>query len=283
MSTQITADPAELWDLYTTIGEAKAEADNECEELVRTLMYLCNRIQEKCVKILQQIEELEAQAAQLRAKAQAKKDDGESGDAEEAQAEALEAYIRRLELQLEDLKHCASRASSYERMIHDGKKSYTKAMRSASMKVNKYIKFLEQLLMESDYAAYSQSKESGSAGGRSGSFHTMSFRGITFYCSDSSIDLEQKDSAGRTNLQRMESGLAPYGSDGLPMNLHHMQQSQNYGGIMELPESTHQQNHGTLHINTHDIPSGVNRNTFSHLKTAYWKRRAAFIKRDRGL
>lgn len=44
---------------------------------------------------------------------------------------------------------------------------------------------------------------------------------------------------------------------------------------MELPVSVHNAGHKQLHINTSDIPSGINRSAFNVLKSAYWKRRAA--------
>lgn len=141
--------------------------------------------------------------------------------------------------------------------------------------------------MDEDFAAYEASRqETAAAGGVLGcsnNFSKMTFRGVDFYGDDSQIDLSRPDGKGRTNLQRMERGLAPLGSDGLPMNLHHLQQSQQRGGIMELSETVHKENHGTLHINTNDIPSGINRSTFNVLKSSYWKRRSAFIKKEQGL
>lgn len=275
---QIQADPAELWDLYTTIGDVKAMADEECEDIRRTLSKLAERLEEKKKKIERQIQDLEQQAAQLRHKAQESPD---SGDEELAQA--IRSRIRQLEIFLVEIKKYSSKAASYEMQIEKGKKVYTAAVRRGRNKVNRYIKFLEELMEDEDFASYQASgQKSAGASGRSGNFRTMTFRGVEFYCNDSEIDISRNDGSGRTNLQRMEQGLAPVGSDGLPMNLHHMQQSQQSGGIMELSESVHKENHSTLHINTNDIPSGINRSTFNVLKNSYWKRRAAFIKREQG-
>ncbi len=283
MSMQINADPAELWDLYTTIGEVKSMADEECEELLRALEKLAERLAEKKEMIQRQIQDLEAQAAQLKRKAQ----NSESGSSEDEElAQAIRSRIQQLEMLCAEMKKYASKVSSCKAMIEKGKKAYTASLRGGRRKVNRYIRFLEELMEDEDFDAYQESKQSAAAGdsnGSSGGFHKMTFRGVDFYGDDSKLDLSQTDGRGRTNLQRMQRGLAPVGSDGLPMNLHHMQQSQQRGGIMELPESVHKENHGALHINTNDIPSGINRSTFNVLKSSYWKRRAAFIKREQGL
>ncbi|WP_368292712.1 HNH/ENDO VII family nuclease [Dehalobacter sp. TBBPA1] len=50
------------------------------------------------------------------------------------------------------------------------------------------------------------------------------------------IDPNLVDARGRTNLQRMDKGLAPIGSDGNPVNLHHMLQT-NDGSIAEVTQS----------------------------------------------
>ena len=35
-----------------------------------------------------------------------------------------------------------------------------------------------------------------------------------------------------------------------------------------------------LHINTSDIPSGINRSSFQMLRSAYWKRRAQTLRKE---
>ena len=78
---------------------------------------------------------------------------------------------------------------------------------------------------------------------------------------------------GKTNLELMQSGRAPIGPDGNPINLHHMTQSQT-GPIAELTQTFHQKNSSTIHINGSDIPSGINRAEFSIWRRDYWKNRA---------
>ena len=86
------------------------------------------------------------------------------------------------------------------------------------------------------------------------------------------------DKYGRTNLKRMQQGLAPMGPDDLPVNLHHMLQTQD-GPIAEITQSLHlgQGSYGVLHINGNDVPSGIDRDAFAAWKTGYWKSRAAGI------
>ncbi len=83
------------------------------------------------------------------------------------------------------------------------------------------------------------------------------------------------DKYGRTNLKRMQQGLAPMGPDDNPMVLHHMLQTQD-GPLAELTQSMHQGWFRQLHINVGtDIPSGIDRDAFAVWKTGYWKSRAA--------
>lgn len=77
----------------------------------------------------------------------------------------------------------------------------------------------------------------------------------------------------RTNLQRMQKGIAPIGPDGKSVNLHHMTQT-NDSAIAELTESFHKTNTSTIHINPNTIPSGIDRSQFNTWKSNYWKNRA---------
>ena len=76
-----------------------------------------------------------------------------------------------------------------------------------------------------------------------------------------------------TNLERLANGLAPIGSDGRSVNLHHMTQRQD-GAIAEVTQSFHQQYSDRIHINPNTIPSGINRNQFNKWRSNYWKNRA---------
>jgi len=86
------------------------------------------------------------------------------------------------------------------------------------------------------------------------------------------IDPELVDSMGRTNVQRMEAGLAPIGPDGKSINLHHMTQSDT-GAIAEVTQTFHQQNSSVIHVNPNSYGSGINRPEFKKWKNLYWKDR----------
>ncbi|MFP1755926.1 HNH/ENDO VII family nuclease [Lonsdalea quercina] len=83
--------------------------------------------------------------------------------------------------------------------------------------------------------------------------------------------------SGKTNIQLMDAGRAPIGTDGKPVNLHHMLQRQD-GPIAEATQSFHKENHGVIHINDNSIPSGINRAEFNKWRSDYWKERAAGFK-----
>lgn len=79
--------------------------------------------------------------------------------------------------------------------------------------------------------------------------------------------------SGKTNLELMQSGRSPIGSDGKSVNLHHMLQKQD-GPIAEVTQSFHKDNHSVIHINDNSIPSGINRSEFNKWRADYWKNRA---------
>jgi YD repeat-containing protein len=76
-----------------------------------------------------------------------------------------------------------------------------------------------------------------------------------------------------TNIERMATGRAPIGTDGKPVNLHHMTQS-NDSAIAEMTQTFHQQNSKVIHINPNTIPSGIDRPAFDAWKARYWTDRA---------
>ena len=102
---------------------------------------------------------------------------------------------------------------------------------------------------------------------------TVNFQGNKVYQRDDLIDPDLVDKLNRTNLQRMQKGLAPIGPDGKSINLHHMTQSQN-DAIAEMTQTFHQKNSKVIHINPKSIPSGIDRNKFQKWRSDYWKNRA---------
>ena len=102
---------------------------------------------------------------------------------------------------------------------------------------------------------------------------TSEFQGTTVYQRDDLIDPTLLDDLGRNNLQRMQQGLAPIGSDGAPINLHHTLQSDD-SPIAELTQTFHQDYSDIIHINPNTIPSGIDRGAFNSWRRAYWMNRA---------
>ncbi|MHC2459415.1 hypothetical protein ACVMIX_006119 [Rhizobium leguminosarum] len=78
--------------------------------------------------------------------------------------------------------------------------------------------------------------------------------GRTVYQRDDLIDPNLVDEKGRTNYQRMKAGLAPYGSDGKLIELHHMVQQETLretgkkGPLAEVQSTFHSDNYNTIHI-----------------------------------
>lgn len=101
------------------------------------------------------------------------------------------------------------------------------------------------------------------------------FKGQTnkVYQRNDLIDPNLCDAKGRTNIQRMKDGLAPWGPDGKEINLHHTIQRHN-GPVAEVTETFHQQHTRIIHINDKKIPSGINRPEFNKWKRQYWAERA---------
>ena len=90
---------------------------------------------------------------------------------------------------------------------------------------------------------------------------------------DQLINPNLVDDLGRTNVERMENGLAPIGPDGKPINLHHVDQTMT-GPIEEMTATYHQQNYSTLHANTGQSGSLIDRTAFNIWRAEYWKGRA---------
>ena len=88
------------------------------------------------------------------------------------------------------------------------------------------------------------------------------------------IDLEQKDSMGRTNAERMEKGLPPLDKNGRPIELHHIGQHAN-SPFAELTRNEHggKGNYSILHDNTQK--SEIDRIIqFKNEKREHWKTRS---------
>ncbi len=87
------------------------------------------------------------------------------------------------------------------------------------------------------------------------------------------IDMEEKDQFGRTNKERMESGLAPLDKEGKPIELHHVGQK-NDGSLAELTQEQHRgkENYSVLHDTRKE--SEIDRGQFDKERSEHWKARA---------
>ncbi|MDE6349446.1 MAG: HNH/ENDO VII family nuclease [Treponemataceae bacterium] len=77
----------------------------------------------------------------------------------------------------------------------------------------------------------------------------------------------------RSNIERMKKGIAPIGPDEKSVNLHHTKQTMD-GSVQELTATKHQENYMSLHSNTGQSSSLINRQEFAKWRRDYWKTRA---------
>ncbi|MDP1724706.1 MAG: HNH/ENDO VII family nuclease [Alphaproteobacteria bacterium] len=92
--------------------------------------------------------------------------------------------------------------------------------------------------------------------------------GNIFYYNPDFIPNTIKDSEDRTNLERINNGIAPIGFDGESMNIHHITRHQP-GIYVLISETMHQQK--SLHLHFRDKkyypqPKAIDRNEFNHIK-----------------
>ncbi|WP_342007866.1 T7SS effector LXG polymorphic toxin [Bacillus sp. YBsi01] len=93
------------------------------------------------------------------------------------------------------------------------------------------------------------------------------------------IDISKVDAeSGKTNLQLMKKGDAPFANDGTKINLHHLIQEEP-GTMVEIPASVHQNNKKVLHGLKKGGESFRNdrelRNQYKSFQRRYWKWRAS--------
>jgi hypothetical protein len=98
---------------------------------------------------------------------------------------------------------------------------------------------------------------------------------------DTSINPDLIDEKGRTNLERMEKGLAPIDENGKPYNLHHIGQNSD-SPLAELKDEVHKKNDAILHdkskpTEVHGSNSEVN---WDKERSEHWKARAEEIKAE---
>ena len=94
------------------------------------------------------------------------------------------------------------------------------------------------------------------------------------------IDYDEKDDLGRTNLERMDEGLAPL-KDGKPIELHHIGQEMD-SPIAELTKEEHMQNGNDTILHDKQKESTIDRNEFKKEREEHWKERSEQVREERG-
>lgn len=87
------------------------------------------------------------------------------------------------------------------------------------------------------------------------------------------IDLEQKDSMGRTNSERMEKGLPPLDKNGRPIELHHIGQKSD-SPLAELTISEHRGKGNDTVLHDKKKESEIDRDKFAEERSEHWKNRS---------
>ncbi|MBI4965234.1 MAG: HNH/ENDO VII family nuclease [Desulfomonile tiedjei] len=109
--------------------------------------------------------------------------------------------------------------------------------------------------------------ELGRAGANPRDYQFTFFRNHFVAQRNSTFNPVQRDRDGRTNIERMEQGLAPYGRDGKAVVLHHLNQMRG-GPLIELTTSEHNS------IPVRREPSQINRSESGTFRESYWQARA---------
>lgn len=106
---------------------------------------------------------------------------------------------------------------------------------------------------------------------------TIEVNGKKVTIDNSTFDPNYVDKEGRTNIERMQQGLTPIGTDGKSVNIHHIDQTNN-GPVMEITDTEHKQNYSSLHENTGQTPSKIDGKAFNKWRKQYWKWRSNNLK-----
>lgn len=115
--------------------------------------------------------------------------------------------------------------------------------------------------------------ELAAAGANARDYRFTFFRNTFVAQRDSIFNPMQRDREGRTNMQRMQEGLAPHDREGNPVVLHHSNQMRG-GPLIELTTSEHQS------IPVRQESSQINRSESAYFREIYWQARAQSFTSD---
>lgn len=107
----------------------------------------------------------------------------------------------------------------------------------------------------------------------------VALQGKVYYQNDG-LFAHGSDTEGKRNFDRMKKGLAPLGTDGKPINLHHMDQTDD-GPRVELLQTYHQEHYSEIHMNTGGQPSEIDRRDFDKERKDYWKDRERNLREEK--
>lgn len=265
----LKSNPDGIWSYFMSLNHCLEHIDEAVKDAKQTFDHLENRLDNKRKFIQNKLDRLESELRSLLSQLNQAKDDKERSGIQ-GKIVSVQKEIQGLSEMDLMLRRAGQKIPLYMKDIAGAQKNCVQCFSRGKRVLNKYLKLVE---VETAREGFTECEYSSSPG----QFGAMQYRGNTFYCNNNAFDPHAVDSKGRSNIQRMQSGIAPVGYDGQSVELHHMTQSEN-GGIMEVPGSKHREGHSTLHINTSDIPSGVNRSSFDVLRAAYWKKRADLLK-----
>lgn len=265
----LKSNPEEIWKYFVSLNKGLEYIDETVKDTCRSFGYLTERLTKKRQLLWEKQDAQEQELRSLLGRLNQAKDDRERAQVQ-AEIAAVQKKLRELR-EVDGRLHMArQKTASYLKDLAGAQKECIRSFSGGKRILNAYLKLVEVEAAQGEFqeCGYSSSP---------GQFGVMQYRGTSFYCNNQAFDPMAVDEKGRTNIQRMEGGIAPLGYDGQSVELHHMIQLES-GGIMEVPGSQHKKGHSVLHINTSDIPSGINRPGFDVLRAAYWKKRAAILK-----
>lgn len=93
------------------------------------------------------------------------------------------------------------------------------------------------------------------------------------------IDINQKDSFGRTNKERMKQGLAPLSKNIEPIELHHIGQK-NDSPLAELTQEEHRGKGNDCLLHEKNKDSEIDRSKFANERNQHWKERAREVEKN---
>ena len=254
----LKSNPEEIWKYYVNLNKNLGYIKETVQEIQRTIRSLDERLDKKSRILLERMDEHEKRKQILLKELLQCGEDKERG--------RIQGEIDKIEKELHnfhdiecELIRAKRRLPDMERSLVSSRDSCSRTFSSAKRVIGAYLRLIEE------HEAIEGFQEC--EGGFGDNVSAMQYRGTTFYSTGNTFE------ASAENIARMQAGHAPIGYDGKTVELHHLIQSES-GSIVEISGSMHKSNHGPLHINTRDIPTGIDRSSFNVLRSAYWKRRA---------